>query len=166
MREKSTAPDGSSGATRAAGSEYLSAGSDPKITNLKRRRQARKRRQVSYQQTLWGPARLVVGYLAIVLVVENSTRDRWRILDSFNVMSETFYDSFTDQMQQVGFGRYWVKANLSPAVFSPRGAGDSEAKAAMARLERRGFSTSSEIIGIRDPEILWWIDGGPRPGHL
>jgi hypothetical protein len=110
------------------------------------------------------PVRLVVGYLRIVLVVENCPPEGWRMLDYFPLESEHDRDLrlVTQQMQRVGYPRGDIKADLSPAVFSPCGAKDEEAQAAMARLGRHGFAISNEITGIRDPEFLWLVDGRPR----
>lgn len=114
-----------------------------------------------------GPARLIVGFLRILLIVENWPRRGWLLLDYFPLTSETDHDLLlvTDEVQHRGYGRPRVKAELAVTVFSPHGANDREAKAAMARLGRRGFSTSGQIVGIRDPELLHWADGEPQVRH-
>lgn len=162
-------------------------GSDPKIMDLslirltralERTLASRTETRCSYidalsrqlaikRATRSGPARLIVGFLRILLIVENWPRRGWLLLDYFPLMSETDHDLLlvTDEMQHRGYGRPRVKAELTAAVFSPRGANDPEAKAAMARLGRRGFSTSSQIVGIRDPELLRWADGEPQVRH-
>jgi hypothetical protein len=110
-----------------------------------------------------GPVRLVVGFLRILLVVENWPPSGWRVLDYFPLTSESDRDLLmvTQEMQSFGYpDRNAVKAKLCPAVFSPHGVKDPEAKAAMTRLGRRGFEISSRVVGIRDPEFLSWADGG------
>jgi hypothetical protein len=110
------------------------------------------------------PVRFVVGYLRIVLVVENCPPEGWRMLDYFPLQSEHDRDLHlvTQQMQRVGYPRGDIKAHLSPAVFSPCGVKDEEAQAAMARLGRHGFAISSEITCIKDPKFLRLVDGRPR----
>ena len=123
------------------------------------------RQQAIRRNACAGPVRLVVGFLRILLVVEGWPLG-WRVLDYFPLTSESDRDLLlvTAEMQRVGYpSENGVKANLSPAVFSPDGAKDREAKSAMARLGRRGFKISSQVVAIRDPELIWLADGGRLP---
>jgi len=112
-----------------------------------------------------GPIRLVVGFLRIVLVVENVPGLGWHILDYFPLVSASDGDLLmvVEEMRRYGYGsRFRVEGDLSPAVFSPLGVRDPEAREAMERLGNRGLEISNEITVIVDPEFLWWPDG-PRP---
>jgi hypothetical protein len=122
------------------------------------------RQQAIRRNARTGPARLVVGFLRILLVIEGWPPLGWRVLDYFSLASKSDRDLLlvTAEMQRVGYpSENDVKPNLSPAVFSPDGAKDREAKAAMARLGRRGFKISNQVVAIRDPKFLWFADGGP-----
>ena|GEM_PF-4958679 len=112
-----------------------------------------------------GPVRLVVGFLRILLVVENWPHRGWHVLDYFPLVSRDDGDLLliVRQMKFVDHGEaYRIQGELSPSVFSPLGAKDPEARAAMARLGRRGFAVSNDITTIADAEFVWWADG-PRP---
>jgi hypothetical protein len=112
-----------------------------------------------------GPVRLVVGFLRILLVAEGRPPSGWRVLEYFPLTSESDRDLLmvTRDVELVGYpDKNDVKANLSSAVFSPLGAKDPEAKAAMVRLGDRGFLISSEVVSICDPKFLWWADGTVR----
>src|SRR6516164_3949347 len=66
-----------------------------------------------------GPIRLVVGFLRIVLVVENVPGLRWHILDYFPVVSANDGDLLmvVEEMRRYGYGsRFRVEGDLSPAV--------------------------------------------------
>jgi hypothetical protein len=105
---------------------------------------------------------LVVGFLRIVLVVENIPGLGWHVLDYFPLVSASDGDLLmvVEQMRRYGYGRrFLVEGELSPAVFSPLGSKDAEARDAMERLGSRGFEISTEITAIVDPEFLWWPDG-------
>ena len=117
------------------------------------------RQQAIRRNACAGPVRLVVGFLRILLVVEGWPPSGWRVLDYFPLTSKSDRDLLlvTREMQGVGYPK------LSQAVFSPHGAKDREAKSAMARLGRRGFKISSQVVAIRDPELIWWADGGRLP---
>jgi hypothetical protein len=109
-----------------------------------------------------GPLRLVVGFLRILLVVENWPPLGWRMLDYFPPVSERDRDLLlvTRELQHSGYPcKDTIKGNLSAAVFSPGGVTDDEAKAAMVRLGRRGFEISDQVVGIHDPKFLALADG-------
>ena len=111
-----------------------------------------------------GPVRLVVGFQRILLLVENLPGIGWYIPDCFSLDDETdrFLLMCVRQIETAGWtfgpgGKYHIKSSLAPAMFSPAGAEDSEARAAMARLAQHGLPISDEIIV--DPALEKWADG-------
>jgi hypothetical protein len=113
-------------------------------------------------------ARLVLGRLRILLLAEDLPNHGWWVMDYFPLTSTTDHDLLMvlQQMQREGYGaRYLIKSDLSPAAFSPRGARDAEAIAAMKRLGGRGLAISNKIIGNGIPRLISWADGGPHPNR-
>ena len=109
-----------------------------------------------------GSARLVVGFRSILLTAENLPDRDWYVLDCFPLTSKTDCDLLlvVQHLRQVGYGlSYRVKAELSPAVFSPRGVTDREAIEAMERLARRGLAVSDRVTAIADAKFLALCDG-------
>src|SRR5262249_5316137 len=49
-----------------------------------------------------------------------------------------------------------------PACFTPLGAKDRNSREAMTRLSDRGVPTSTEILVLRDPGVLYEWDGFPK----
>lgn len=112
-----------------------------------------------------GPVRLVYGFRFIGLLVENCGPLGWYILDYFPLRDQRDQDllSVVQALKSKGYGfSIRLKSELSRAQFSPRGATDPEAKTAMARIGRKGFAISSEIVAIRDREFLSFVDGPTR----
>jgi hypothetical protein len=96
------------------------------------------------------------------LVAERIPPQRpWRILDFFPLTDPNDTDllAIVGELQIRGYGNPPVRANLSPAQFSPLGLHDREAIEAMRRLGRHGHPTSKEVTAIRDRKFLRWIDG-------
>ena len=173
-------PAASGGANRAGTSKGLGGTFDPQFSFETNGPQdsvvpiapTRSRSSLQKDRTVWnrepgraGPIRLVVGFLRIVLVVENVPGLGWHILDYFPLVSASDGDLLmvVEEMRRYGYGsRFRVEGDLSPAVFSPLGVRDPEAREAMERLGNRGLEISKDITGIVDPEFLWWPDG-PRP---
>jgi hypothetical protein len=125
-------------------------------------REALLRQQAIKRNAHAGPLRLVVGFLRILLVVENWPPLGWRMLDYFPLVSEHDRDLLlvTRELQRSGYPcKNAIKGNLSAAVFSPGGVKDDEAKAAMARLGHHGFEISDQVVGIHDPKFLALADG-------
>jgi hypothetical protein len=112
-----------------------------------------------------GPIRLVVGFLRIVLVVENAPGwGWWHVLDYFPLRGDDRDLLRTvEEMRRMGHNafkdRVRIQGDLSPAVFSPLGAKDPEAREAMERLGGRGLEISNDITAIVDPELLRLLDG-------
>jgi hypothetical protein len=113
-----------------------------------------------------GPVRLVVGFRFILLLVENCPGIGCVVLDYYSLIDESDRNLLMGvrQLETVGwtFGRgdeYHIKSCIAPAMFSPAGADDSEAKAAMARLAAHGLPTSNEIVRIDDPHFEQLADG-------
>jgi hypothetical protein len=152
----------------------LWASSQFQIIDLEARRQARAavKRAGSYQQALCaqryrraGPVRFVVGLVCILLVAEHWSRRGWWILDYFQLVSDRDQSLLlvARDLETVGYpNRDRVQAKLAPARYSPAGREDREANEAMARLARRGFETSTQVVGIVDPDFIRFADGPMR----
>ena len=109
-------------------------------------------------------ARLVIGFLRILLVAENwGPHDHWT-LDWFplNDPDDTDLLQGIEELRTVGYGSYARPIELSPAVFSPLGSIDPEACDAMERLGHRGLAVSSDVTRITHPLFLKSADGPRR----
>ena len=182
MRKKSKRPAPPGRGANRADRIGLGACSDPKIVDLGLVRQARAIEQIftslngtrgSYQKALSrqrairrnaraGPVRLVVGFLRILLVVENWPILGWRLLDYFPLTSADDRDLLwvVAEMGTNGYPSHDpIKARLAPSMFSPSGAEDPESIDAMTRLGSRGMPISNDIIAIADLSFLRSADG-------
>jgi hypothetical protein len=109
--------------------------------------------------------RVVVGFNTIALIAEKLPDRAWYILDYYPLHCEA--DDWLASIRRgplTGYSgrRYRVHGDLLPAVFSPRGANDHEAREAMERLRRQGLAVSNDITSITDREFLEFVDGKQR----
>jgi hypothetical protein len=158
-------PRGPLKSQRATGlEEFLQSASVPTSNATAEPKQAdQEARQRRHDVIVPRSARLIIGRLRILLLAED-VRDRdWRVMDYFPLHSAADHDLLmvVHEMRQTGYAG--IKSDLSPAVFSPGGARDPEALAAGQRLANRGLAVFDEIISNRDPRLIWWADGDPRP---
>jgi hypothetical protein len=165
MPQKAPCPPGSFASQRATGLEdFLPSSSVPTSKATADPKQAdHEARQRRHAATVPRSACLIIGRLRILLLAEGLPDRDWWVLDYFPLTSIADQDLLmvVREMRQTGYAG--IKSDLSPGVFSPGGAQNSVSRAAMQRLRGRGLPATNEIIANRNPKLIWWADGDPRP---